>query len=283
MKVVQIIYNPTSGNFSTRRLRDVDTALKQAGARTILTNCTSEKAVIASGVTHICISGGDGTVRETLNDLLAGDCRLPISIHPSGTVNLLAKELGCSLEPGKVAERILGSQFQECHYVALLNQTTFLVCASVGPECFAIRRHSARLKRLFGRAAYVIAFMQVLWDWQRPLIRMTVEGTHYECEAVYIAKGRYFAGSWSINPMARSCEKTMHIVALTSARRRDYAAFVWNMLRHGDPRSLPGAICLTCDALSLHSEHALPIQADGDIVDSLPAHIRLNPQAIFLC
>ena len=63
---------------------------------------------------------------------------------------------------------------------------------------------------------------------------------------------------------------------LRQARRRDYARFVWTLLRGRDPASLGNVTVLTCTSLHASSEAPLPLQADGDIVGELPATMAIS-------
>jgi diacylglycerol kinase family enzyme len=100
------------------------------------------------------------------------------------------------------------------------------------------------------------------------------------CEAVYIAKGRFFAGAWSFAPEAAAEQAMFHVVALHRARRRDFARFIWAMLLGQDPGRLADATSFTCAALRLEGDTALPVQADGDIVAHLPVHVTLDPDGL---
>ena len=117
--------------------------------------------------------------------------------------------------------------------------------------------------------------MSAAAEWPRRASCIRGEG-EIACEAFYVAKGRYYAGRWSFAPKARLDEPLLHVVALKTARRRDYARFVWTLLRNGDPSSLANVAILTCTSLRATADTALPIQADGDIVGELPATMTIG-------
>ena len=55
------------------------------------------REAVSAGFDIVCAVGGDGTVNETINGLAGSD--VPLAIIPTGTVNVLAMELGIPLEP----------------------------------------------------------------------------------------------------------------------------------------------------------------------------------------
>ena len=159
----------------------------------------------------------------------------------------------------------------------------FFACAGVGPDSLAVARVSARLKRAIGRLAYGAAFLGVLLRWPRNRIELTCDDRAIACEAFYAAKGRYYAGPWSFAPSARLDEPLLHVVALKTARRRDYARFVWTVLRGGDVAALPMVEIATCTNLRATSGGAPPLQADGDIVGTLPATMTIGEAPLVFC
>src|SRR5690606_4808452 len=64
--VVQLFYNPASGSFRADRLLLLERALEAAGARVIraISCVTADPLAIAPDASHVCIAGGDGTVRH---------------------------------------------------------------------------------------------------------------------------------------------------------------------------------------------------------------------------
>jgi diacylglycerol kinase family enzyme len=274
--IVQLFFNPASGSYSPRELRALSRALAAEGAQVIETPSIESAPVLDERATHVCIAGGDGTIRHVAASLARSGRALPIAIYPAGTVNLLAREGSFHRSPSACARELLGGGGGRLHHPVALGETMFFACASAGPDSIAVARVSPGLKRLIGRLAYVVAFCRLLWTWPRPRLRLAANGSVIDCEAVYIAKGRYFAGPWSFAPRARVSDRLLHVVALPRARRRDYLAFLWTMLRRRDPGGSGRAISWTCTDLALHAEEAFPVQADGDIVATCPVDLAIH-------
>lgn len=274
-RIVQIFCNPGSGSYSPRRIEALVQAFEALGADVRISDDVSTAPQIAGDATHICIVGGDGTVRHVASAVARGGHMQLLGIHPSGTVNLLAREAGQARTPQHFATQLLSEGAEYPHYPVAVGEEYFLACASAGPDSAAIARLSDRLKRWIGRYAYLAAFLGLLWRWPRPRIVIEADGVTHHCEAFYVAKGRYFAGQWSFAPRARVDDPLLHIVALQTARRRDFLWFAWSLLRGWDPAALPRVTAFTCKTLTAASDDAVPVQADGDIIATLPVKLIL--------
>ncbi len=280
---VQLFYNPASGSYSDRALARLVAAFRREGAEVMTAACADRPPAVDERATHICIAGGDGTIRHVAAMLVESGCALPVAIYPVGTVNLLAREAGVKPDPGALARNLLHGRAERHHHPASLGGSMFFACASIGPDSMAVAGVSPALKARIGRLAYVAAFLRLLWDWPRTRLTLGANGDLVRCEAVYVAKGRHYAGPWSFAPDARVGDQRLHVLALRRARRRDYLRFLCLMLLRRDPAGDRNAITFTCRELSISSERPMPIQADGDIVASSPAEMRVDPRSITFC
>jgi diacylglycerol kinase family enzyme len=281
--VVQLFSNRRSGRHRTRRIGALARAFEQRGATVHHAECGQSPPPIHPDATHVCVAAGDGTVRHVAGMVARAGHPVALSIYPAGTINLLAREAGYPTDPGDFARLVLASKPRRRHYPVAIGEGYFFACAGVGPDSFAVARVSSRLKRIIGRLAYGAAFLGLLLNWPRHRITLASDQGKIACEAFYVAKGRYYAGRWSFAPDARLDEPLLHVVALRRALRRDYARFVWTLLRGGDIAALPNLAILTCTSLRATSASSLSIQADGDIVGELPATMTVSEVPLVFC
>ena len=281
--VVQLVANPRAGRHKVQRVRALAAAFKRLGATVHYTEGADGLPAIRDDASHVCIAAGDGTVRHVAGMVVRTEHPVALSIYPAGTINLLAMEAGYPSDPDDFARLILSSEPRRQHFPVSLGDGYFFACAGVGPDSLAVARVSSRLKRVIGRFAYGVAFARLLLEWPRYRIALATDGREISCEAFYVAKGRYYAGRWSFAPKARVDEPLLHVVALRKARRRDYARFVWTLIRGGDPAGLANVEIAICTRLNATSAEPLPIQADGDVVDTLPIVLSVDSVPLRFC
>ena len=281
--VVQVIANPRAGRHKAPRIAALVRALEDQGATVHYAECGAAPPPIRPDATHVCVAAGDGTVRHVAGMIAREGHRVALSIYPAGTINLLAREAGYPRGAADFARLVLASEPRRRHYPVTIGDGYFFACAGVGPDSFAVARVSSRLKRMVGRLAYGAASLGLLLRWPRHRIVLSCGEGEIECEAFYVAKGRYYAGPWSFAPKARLDEPLLHVVALKQARRRDYAWFVWTLLRGGEVAGLANVAIMTGTTVSASAEAALPLQADGDIVGALPATMTVGEAPLVFC
>jgi diacylglycerol kinase family enzyme len=283
-QTVQLFYNKTSGRHCSKRLAVLRSRFEANGARVILSECgPGADMAIGEDVSHICAVGGDGTIRHVALALCRSGRSLPMSIYPGGTINLVHRELASPTDPDLHALRVLSGDGASHLYSVEINDSLFLACASVGPDSRAVASLSPGLKRRIGRLAYAVAFFRLLANWPRQPIRLRSPDREVLCEAFYVAKGRFFAGPWSFAPAAQLGEPLLHVIALERATRRDYLRFLWSVFRGRRLEDLPRIAAFTCTSLSADADQPLPVQADGDIVTTLPVRLNLRADPIALC
>lgn len=280
--LVQLFFNPASGSFAPGRIDALAAAFEAAGARVERTPSLAGPPAVLPDASHVCIAGGDGTVRHVAAALLAAGSRAPVAIYPAGTVNLLAREGAARGSPAAFARHLLHGDSLRLHYPVSVSDTLFLACASVGVDSLAVAGVSDRLKRLIGRSAYLAAFLRLLLAWPRHRLRLTADGREWACEAAFVAKSRYYAGPWSFAPRACGSDGLLHVVALERARRRDMLRFALALLRGRDPAAMDGVIAFACNDLAIDCDQPLPVQLDGDIAATLPVRLIVADRPLLL-
>ncbi len=279
-RTIQLFVNPQAGSWGRRKVAALRTAFEAAGATVLLTPSRGGRLNVADDADHVCAVGGDGTVRHVAAAVQRAGRPVSMSVYPLGTINLLARECGYSREPHAFVRRVLGAATHRRHHIALIDETPLIYCASVGPDSLTVDTLSPRLKRSIGRLAYGVALGKLLARWPRHQLRVTSGDRDIACEAVYIAKGRHFAGRWSFAPQAAVDRPLLHVVALSQARRIDFARFASALLSGRDLGRVRGVVRFTCSELSISSDGPAPVQADGDVVAHLPVHIALAPDTL---
>lgn len=279
-QVVQIFSNPQAGTYSRRRVRALTRALQDLGATVVQSVSVDGPPEILNNADHVCVAGGDGTVRHVASAVLQCGRPVTMSVYPIGTINLLARERLYPTHPCAFARMVMAHTTCRAHYPVAADDIFFFACASTGPDSAVLAQYSPRLKRKIGRMAYVAAFIALLWKWPRQNIRLIANGRQVECEAFYVAKGRYYAGPWSFAPDSRVDDPLMHIVALKRARRRDFARLAIAVLLGRSIADVPGASCFTATELAAESDVPLPLQADGDVVAHLPVRLTVGDRPL---
>jgi diacylglycerol kinase (ATP) len=232
---LDIVYNPVAGSFRPGRLGALVRAFEARGCdvRTVATEAGG--VAIPSDAELVCVNGGDGTLRDTVQALGARAGEVPLCIAPAGTINLVARELGYVRNPERFAQQVCeawgrGSDTWVRAPLYRLGVLPVVSCLSIGPDSHAVARVSGALKRRIGRLAYVVAMLEVLRWWPRETMAVTGEladGTPFafEAGAVIVSHGALFAGPFRLSPNAALAADSVELIVLKRPSRRGLMAF----------------------------------------------------------
>lgn len=280
---VQLVVNPDAGGYRLDKVLTLREAFRRLGAGVTLAHIgPGRQLLIEDDAQLIVVAGGDGTFRHAAMALLKSGRDLPLACFPMGTVNLLHLEVGGPTDPDDFAHAALHQVKAHFHVPAVVNGEMFFGCASVGPDSLAVASVSLRLKKWLGRYAYVLSMLRLLGRWRRPQLTIVADGKAHKCEAVYIAKGVYFAGPYTFAPEARRTTAKLHVLALKKAGRQDFWRFIRGVMRGRPLEDRANLIPLNCTTLEILSDAPWPLQADGDPVATLPARIEISSQRLRL-
>ena len=296
--IVQLFHNPASGTYNEIRLRLLSQAFETRGAKVLAGQTEISGGLhIAGEADLICVAGGDGSLRLVIAALIQSGNSIPVCVFPAGTVNLIAREIGYSADPEEFADQVMDS-FRKGpsawlkEPIAMSDEDVFVACLSTGPDGVAVSTHSARLKRRIGGSAYAVALAKLIFGWPRQKIKLTIstdtgQQLKMACEAFYVAKARHFAGGWALSPRARLGSDSFQLILLSSAGRRAFAKFIFQIAIGRDPSNLKFVDSITARSISVENPEAhresLAFQIDGDPLSGAPAVIGMTDHVIEYC
>jgi len=290
---IHVVFNPASGQFRRKRLDALAAALAGQGFDPVLLPSRLEGMMIPAEARLVCVFGGDGTLRLVVQALGDRVRDVALCVCPVGTINLVARELGYSIHPGQFAERLAaawargaGTWVQSPLVDAGI--TPVISCLSIGPDSLAVAGVSGRFKARIGRLAYLVAGARLLWRWPRTPLHIqaeTADGRIVElmAEALFVARGRYYAGPFRLSRDACITSTGFELVTLSSASRWRSAVFMLVLMAGLRPERFGLANVLGVRALSI-DPGAMPVQVDGDAVPVAGAiHIGMTDRLARFC
>ena len=134
---------------------------------------TMAKRAVQETVDLVVVAGGDGTVRVVCAELARTD--IPVAVLPAGTGNLLARNLGISLDLDTALAELLDGSEKRIDSVQVegdeLGTDRFVVMAGLGLDAAIIADAPDELKKRVGWAAYVVSTLKNL---NHPFVRVEI-------------------------------------------------------------------------------------------------------------
>lgn len=181
-KKVLLIVNPCAGreksraatfdivdNFSKNDYKfSVHTTKCQGDATKIVKNHLKDKDMV------VCC-GGDGTLNETINGVMAMTRRVPIGYIPAGTTNDLASTIGIPKGINEATNLIMGGNLND-YDLGLFNNRYFSYVASFGVFSSCSYATSQKLKNRLGHLAYVMVASKDIFNIHPYKMRLEHDG-----------------------------------------------------------------------------------------------------------
>ncbi len=279
-----IIFNPAAGRRRAQRLWRVLDVMVQNGVQLELAETThrghaTELAQAASrrGARMVVAAGGDGTIAEVAAGLAGSDT--PLGIIPLGTANVLAHELGLDFAPADVAACLaFGRTRALWPGLARSPEGTrlFVQMLGAGFDAEVVHHLPLGLKRVFGRAAYVLQGLRETMRYGFPPIRIRIDGVETQAGSVIVSKGRFYGGHYTLAPDASPMAPGFTVAMFDRAGP-------WSALAYGTALTLdmmtrmPGIRLARADEVQIGAHNT---QADGDPSGCGPTTIRNAPMPI---
>ena len=312
MRKAALLYNPDSGG-SKQRQSELESALavlREGGVDAALVPTQSpEHALqetrrsIDSGCDTIFACGGDGTIHNIAQELANSNAAL--GILPLGTANALAHDIRLPLRVSAAAKaslhvtprRIALGRVKYTDLQGNPGTRYFVVTAGVGVDAHLFYKLHAGTKQRMGMAAYY-AKAWSLW-FSYPMTRFVAEYAsegsdarrEVEVTELMAVRIRNFGGVLQeLAPGASLDRDDMRLVFCRTASRLAYLAYVTRGLLRRN-WTIPGidlaySTSVSCSykspATPSPKQRKIYVEADGELLGSLPVEITVVPNAVTL-
>jgi YegS/Rv2252/BmrU family lipid kinase len=280
---VLVVFNPAAGWRRRERLERFRRALEGMGCAVELCETTGpgDATRIAAragsdGFDTIAVAGGDGTINEAVNGL--DGAAPPLAIVPLGTANVLAHELGVPLDMEACARVVAGGSTRTVHLGAV-NGRRFTMMAGVGFDARVVDKVTPSLKRKLGKLAYVQKSLAGMLRYEIGEYELIIDGVATRAASAVVAKGHYYGGTFTCTPEARLDRPSFEVCLFRSGGG-------WNALRYaaglvaGTLPRMRDIDIVTARDIRITGGATEPVQADGEIVATLPVVITIVPQPL---
>ncbi len=286
-KHVLVVANPKSGNRPSFPLvKRLLNHLRDAGfpAETVELPAYAERReeLSAAGTLHAVVcAGGDGTVAAVAN---RSSPETSLAVFPLGTENLLAKQLGISRNPLKVAEMVKHGTTVRFD-AGLANGRLFIQHLGCGFDAEVVRRMEQWRKGHIERWSYFKPIWEAMRNYPYPEIRiqieegdaLTTEGLHARWVFVFNFP-RYAAGIRPV-PGARPDDGLLDLCLLRGGDQWSSARYA-TCFYFGWQARLADYAVHRVKRLRLEGEGQVPFQCDGDGAGFLPVEISVAPRRL---
>lgn len=235
------------GKVDIEKLRAlVDTAAAEAGyAKTVWFQTSAEDAgqiatrkALAKNPTVVLAAGGDGTVRAVAEALRSTD--VPLALIPSGTGNLLARNLDVSLS---LAPAVAAAFTGEDRTIDLgmaeitradgeTEEHAFVVVAGIGLDAEMIANTNSKLKKAVGWLAYLDGGMRALTESEPAHMYYQLDGQstrHLLAHTLMMGNCGSLPGGMLLIPEAKLDDGVLDFVAFKPRGRFGWIR-VWNKI-----------------------------------------------------
>ncbi len=313
MHKAALLYNPDSGGSGNKRLKKLESALavlRDANIEADLIPSESRtragelaQQAIAAGCDTILACGGDGTIHNIAQVL--ANLSVALGVLPMGTANALAHDLGLPRDLAAAAKALLQAiprrvALGQVNYVDLRGMPGsryFVIAAGVGVDAHLFYKLLTGTKQRMGMAAYYAKAWHMWFTY--PMTRFVAsycdlespEPNSAELTELLAVRIRNFGGVLrELAPGASLARDDMRLILCHTHRRLSYLAYVTRGILRGGWK-VPGIELAHSKKVSCqyrgsngpaHHEPRIYVEADGELLGTLPLEITIVPNALTL-
>jgi len=293
------VVNPSSANGKTKyKWPALSQAISRAGINleysytsfpgegTILT-----RKAIGQGYTKIIAVGGDGTVNEVINGLIAEDkliredTELAVLGHGTGSdfIRMLKPQKGID----SLIQSLQGDSFQIVDLGKVVYQNTckerevryFINASNLGIGAEVVNRVNQRSKRWGSKLTYFSGTLSTILNYKNVAVTFQLDDGKElagSFTALMICNGQYIGGGMQIAPQAQLNDGMLDVIVV-----KDTTKFVLfsklPLIYHGRHIGLPEIETFRCRSLRMMTPENTILETDGEIIGYAPSEFSILP------
>lgn len=283
IKSILAIINPISGYARSRELPlELRRRLNQEGFETTIHLTTGPDDAYAytlkhvSGFDLVLASGGDGTVRDVV--AASAPSGVPVTILPSGTENLFAKQMGITADLDRVIETIKWGKTVTMD-MGTVNGRGFLMLSGMGFDAEVLLHLNSFRTGNITHLTYFWPIWRTFWEYKFPPVTIEADGKIIVdcCRGLaFVSNISRYAVGLRIGLRAREDDGLLDVCFYRCEHQFPLLVHAWRTVlkRHLSHRDV-----VYCQAkhIKVTSPVSVPFQTDGDPAGYLPAEYRVLP------
>ncbi|HKN35094.1 MAG TPA: diacylglycerol kinase family protein [Terriglobales bacterium] len=305
MRKAALLYNPLSGRQRQRRMTAIEAVLgvlraagvevKAEPTRGAAESGEQAKQAIASGCDTVLAGGGDGTVHDVLQGIVGTPAAL--GIIPLGTANALAHDLCIPMNSTAAARAVVRSEprrfavgrveYQD--FAGKPGSRYFTVAVGVGIDAHLFYKLNVAMKDRLGMTAYYAKATHLWFTHKMEFFDVEFEDVRTGerrpasiSELMAVRIGEFGGMLRELAPGAALANNHMRLVLFRTGNRFRYLQYILRGLLRGR-WNVPGIELQDSKRVTCrHLATAILVEADGELVGTLPAEISIVPDAITL-
>ena len=285
-KSALILANPIAGKGRAKRLtEEIAAGLTELGLETEVrfSAAPGDISRLAEGRApqhDLCVSvGGDGTLAEALAGLRETPS-FPVAPFPTGTANVLSKDLGLARTPRELVKAIQGGHTMSLDVARVIGsdeieRTSFLVLG-IGIDGMVIHDLQAHRSGPITKMSYLPSIVRSLTGYRRPRLKVEIDGVEVPGEFGFILVSNcvHYGGFFTLDPTRDAGDGLWEVVML---KRGDISSLL-GVVARGLLGGAEGGACsiIRGSRVKVSSDEPVAFQLDGDAGAHTPVSLQVS-------
>jgi YegS/Rv2252/BmrU family lipid kinase len=295
------LVNPASANGSTKRAWPEiahRAAAAGLGGETLFSDRSGGIAEVAEraagmGAKRVVVVGGDGSVNEAANGLLAvgSGKEVELAVIPRGTGTDFVRtfriptklDAAIAVARDGAVRTIDAGRVSYRAWDGSPGSAWFVNIASVGMSGAVAMRANTTSKALGGKASFLWATLAVFARWKNAQVSVDVDDEHREGSMldVIVANCEWLGGGMHMTPNAKPDDGLFDVLLIGDVTKRDLVQTLPKIYR-GTHLPHPKAEELRGRTVRVDALTPLPVELDGEQPGTTPATFEVVPGALRL-